>query len=218
MIVAIDGPSGTGKSTVAKKVAQQLGYIYFNTGAMYRSFALFIRSKNIAPDDVEKMKAECAHFAFDIQHEKGQERYVVNGHDVTEHLALEEISKTASILSAFQEIRSFLLPIQQQFGAKHNVVLEGRDIGTVVFPDAEVKIFLTASAEVRATRRYEQLKEKYPETPHDFEQILQEIQARDTRDTTRAHAPLKKAEDALLIDTSNMSIDEVVERILGCVK
>jgi len=214
MIVAIDGPSGTGKSTVAKRVTEALGFVYFNTGAMYRCLALFLSEQGIDIEDIDQVKKALSSFVFDIKKRDNDDRYLVNGEDVTEQLYQEKISRLASLISAHQEVRTHLLPVQRSFGESHDAVFEGRDIGTVVFPHAELKIFLTARPEVRAQRRTDQLVEKYPDVKHDYAKILEEIEARDERDTTRAVAPLKKADDATIVDTSDMSIDEVVSKIV----
>lgn len=217
MIIAIDGPSGTGKSTIAQLVAHRLGFVYFNTGAMYRSLAFYVSEKGVDPHDAEEVIVLLDTFVFDIRKTNGKECYFVNGRDVTEQLYQEQISFSASIISSLQEVRSHLLPIQRNFAASHDAVFEGRDIGTVVFPGADLKIFLTARPEVRADRRVKQLKEKYPDKKYDPVKVLEDIEERDVRDSTRAIAPLKAAEDAFVIDTSDMSIVQVVDKIIEMV-
>lgn len=209
MLVAIDGPSGTGKSTVAKAVAERLGFVYFNTGAMYRSLAVHIRKQDVDPHDGEGVQEAINSFAFTIR----DGRYFVGEEEVTESLSEPWVSEVSSIVSAYPFVRTHLLPIQRAFGEQNDAVFEGRDIGSIVFPKAEVKVFLTASAEERARRRLKELEQKFPDQEHEYETVLQEIIDRDERDKTRSIAPLIKGEDATLIDTTTLSLEEVVEAI-----
>jgi cytidylate kinase len=220
MIIAIDGPSGTGKSTVAKAVARRLGFVYFDTGAMYRSFAWKSLQEQIAPTDEAALRQLIERFQFDIQTDRmGEKHYLVNGVDVTNKIRAQEISNLSSQISIYPFVRQAMVKIQRKFGQKMNVVFEGRDMGTVVFPDAEVKIFLTARPQVRAERRYRELLVKFPDLAHTLseEQILREIEERDHKDSTRVISPLRQAKEAILIDTSDSKAEEVVDRILELV-
>lgn len=216
MIIAIDGPSGTGKSTIAKMLAAKLEFLYFDTGAMYRSFAYFLTKLHISFDDEVKVDKALEDFDFDIQKSQGEYIFLLGEEDVSQIIRQEKISKLASDIAKSANVRKKLLPIQRAFAHRADLVCEGRDIGTVVFPEAEVKIFLTASLEIRAQRRYCQLKEKFPEQTGilKLEKIYEEINARDHQDISRQAAPLKQANDALLIDTSQLAISEVVDAII----
>lgn len=217
MIIAIDGPSGTGKSTVAKGVARRLGYVYFDTGAMYRSFAWKALQEGISPTDEKALSRLIENFQFDIQTDRtGEKHYLVNGVDVTHKIRAQEISNLSSQISIYPFVRHAMVKIQRHFGRQGDVVFEGRDMGTVVFPDARLKIFLTARSEVRAQRRYQELLLKFPDLANTVteQQILREIEERDQKDSTRAISPLRQAKDATLIDTSDMSAEEVIEKIL----
>jgi cytidylate kinase len=217
MIIAIDGPSGTGKSTVAKAIAKRLGFTFFDTGAMYRSMAWWIAKLGISPEDESAIQKHLSSFAYEIRSDsEGARRYFVNGTEVTTEIRSQEISSFASKIAKYPEVRKFLVQIQRQFGASQDAVFEGRDMGTVVFPTADLKIFLTAKPEVRAERRYRELLAKFPElaTSLSREQILKEIKERDLSDTTRTVSPLKQASDAILIDTTDLSAVKVVEKIV----
>lgn len=217
MIIAIDGPSGTGKSTVAKGVAKRLGFTFFDTGAMYRSMAWWISKSGLSPEDESAIRLALPSFLYEIRSEAGgSRRYFVNGTEVTEAIRSQEISALASKIAKYPEVRKFLVKIQREFGASQNAVFEGRDMGTVVFPEADLKIFLTAKPEVRAERRYRELLAKFPElaTSLSEAQILKEIKERDFSDTTRTVSPLKQAPDALLIDTTDLAADAVMEKIV----
>jgi len=220
MIIVIDGPAGTGKSTVAKKIAERLGFTFFDTGAMYRSVAWFVLKEKIDPSDREKVRLLLPNFRYEIRTDaEGERRYFVCGTDVTREIREPQIASAASQVGTISEVREAMVEIQRKFGHECNAVFEGRDMGTVVFPDADLKVFLTARADVRARRRYDELLARFPDTAHSFEfgQILQEIQERDLTDSTRVISPLKQAPDARLVDTSDLSADEVVERILAWV-
>lgn len=216
MIITIDGPSGTGKSTVAKGVAKRLGFLFFDTGAMYRSLAWNILQAQVATQDEEAIRNIVDAFQFDIQTtQDGDKRYFVGGIDVTSQIRTQEISLLASHIATLPFVRKALVKIQRSFGHRANAVFEGRDMGTVVFPDAELKVFLTAKPEVRAKRRYRELLLKFPDLADSLsqEQILSEIEQRDHNDQTRAISPLRQAKDALLIDTSDLTADDVIDQI-----
>lgn len=217
MIIAIDGPSGTGKSTVAKAVARRLNFVYFDTGAMYRSFAWKSMQEQIAPTDEEGLHRLIEHFRFDIQTDRtGEKHYLVNDVDVTNKIRAQEISNLSSQISVYPFVRQAMVKIQRRFGHKKDVVFEGRDMGTVVFPEAELKIFLTARPQVRAERRYRELLMKFPDLANTLsqEQILREIEERDHKDSSRTISPLRQATDAILIDTSDLEAEEAVDRVL----
>ncbi|NPA16007.1 MAG: (d)CMP kinase [Deferribacteres bacterium] len=216
MIIAIDGPAGSGKSTVAKIIAQRLGFLYLDTGAIYRAVGYLALKKGIDLEDEKALVNLIRQMELTITPEKGHQKIAVNGEDITEKIRTEEIGMAASTVSKHPEVRKALLELQRDFGRRCNLVTEGRDTTTVVFPNAEVKIFLTASPEVRAERRLKELKEKGIEKS--YEEVLNAIIKRDRQDTERAVAPLKPAEDAVIIDTSGMSIEEVVEEILKIVE
>lgn len=214
--IAIDGPAGAGKSTIAKKVAKELkDYIYVDTGAMYRAIAYYLVTNQVNIENDEELSEACNKISIVIQYENDAQQVYLNGENVTPYLRTEETGNMASKSSAKAPVRAALLDIQRDLAKEYNVVMDGRDIGTNVLPKAELKIYLTASSKERANRRYKELVEK-GEAP-DFDKIESDIIERDNRDMNRAIAPLKQAEDAILIDSSNMSIDEVVERILKAV-
>ncbi len=221
MIIAIDGPSGTGKSTVAKCIAKKLGFTFFDTGAMYRAAAWWIRQEKIDPANREEIACRLPQFRYEIEvRPSGERRYLVGGEDVTEAIRSPSISSEASKIAAYPEVRQSMVEIQRNFGHRGNAVFEGRDMGTVVFPDADLKIFLTAKPRIRAQRRFDELLLKFPELSESlqFDQILREIEERDRNDSTRAVSPLKQAADAVLIDTSEQSINEVIAQILILVR
>ncbi len=209
--VAIDGPAGAGKSTIAKLVAKEKGYIYVDTGAMYRALAIHFLKKGIAPENTEKVIEACRDADVSIRYEDGAQQVYLNGENVTGMLRTEEVGNMASKTSAVPEVREKLLELQRTLAKENDVIMDGRDIGTNILPDADVKIYLTASVETRAKRRYDELKEKGKDC--DLDQIAQDIKERDERDMSRETAPLKKADDAILVDSSHMSIPEVVSEI-----
>ena len=211
--IAIDGPSGAGKSTIAKRVAKELSFIYVDTGAMYRAMALYVLEQNIDPQDQAKVAAVCPDIDVTILYEDGVQQVLLNGKNVSAEIRQEIVGNTASKISVIKEVREKLVALQRQLAAKENVVMDGRDIGTTILPNAEVKIFLTASAKTRASRRYLELTEKGEAC--DMDEILKDIIDRDERDMNRAVSPLKQAEDAVLVDSSEMGIEEVVESILS---
>lgn len=207
--IAIDGPAGAGKSTIAKMVSAKLGYIYVDTGALYRTAALYITENNIADEDVSQAleKADISLKFID-----GVQRVFLGGRDVSDLIRTPEISMAASRISAIPAVRAYLFETQKKIARENNVLMDGRDIGTVVLPDADVKIFLTASAEERANRRFRELSEK-PDCPS-YEDILKDIIQRDYQDMHRETAPLKQAEDAVLVDTTALSLEESANEIV----
>ncbi len=210
--IAIDGPAGAGKSTIAKAVAKELGFIYVDTGAMYRAMALYLIQKGISPQDTPGMEEACEQADISIVYQEGAQQVLLNGENVTGLLRQEEVGNMASVSSANAAIRKKLVQLQRQLAARENVVMDGRDIGTCVLPGADVKIYLTASAHTRALRRCRELEEKG--IPCVLEEIEADINDRDQRDMTREISPLKQAEDAALVDSSHMGIQEVKEEIL----
>ena len=209
--IAIDGPAGAGKSTIARRTAQELSFIYVDTGALYRALAVFLVDEGVSPEDTEKVKEAVKSVKVSIAYENGEQQVLVNGKNVTDRLRAESVGNMASTISAIPAVRVALLDLQRDLAKAHDVLMDGRDIGTNVLPDAELKIYLTASVETRAERRYRDLQEKGVEKA--LSEIRKEIEERDHRDMTRAIAPLKQAEDAVYLDTSHMNIDEVVEAI-----
>ena len=214
--IAIDGPAGAGKSSIAKVLAKRLNFIYVDTGALYRAVGYFVVSKGISTTDAEKV-CECLNL-IDVQlkYVDGQQRVFINGSDVTEHIRTAEISMAASNVSAIPKVREFLFDLQQNIAKTNNVVMDGRDIGTVVLPNADVKIFLTASAEERARRRHTELVEKGQNIS--FEDVLKDVKTRDHNDSTRAAAPLKQADDAILVDTTELDFEQSVEELYNIAK
>ena len=211
--IAIDGPAGAGKSTIAKLVAKEKGYIYVDTGAMYRGLAIHFLKKGIQPDEKEKIIDACKDAEVSIGYEDGAQQIYLNGENITSMLREEAVGNMASISSAVPEVRAKLLDLQRNLAKEKDVVMDGRDIGTHVLPNADVKIYLTASVDCRANRRFKELTEKG--IACDYDEIAKDIQERDTRDMNREIAPLKKADDAVLVDSSDMTIEEVVKAITG---
>lgn len=215
--IAIDGPAGAGKSTIARRLAAELGYCYVDTGAIYRTVAYFLDLWGVSPKDVDGVRRYIDELTVEITYdETGSQHMIMNGMDVTPDIRTQEISQKASLVSAHKEVRDMLLDMQRDVARKHNVIMDGRDIGTVVLPKADVKIFLTASSQVRAQRRYEELIAKRQKA--ELSQILKEIEQRDYQDTHREVAPLKKARDAVELDTSDLDIDGVIaamKKIIG---
>lgn len=214
--VAIDGPAGAGKSTIAKLVAKEKGYIYVDTGAMYRALAVHFLKHNITPEDSIEITRACESADVSICYENGIQQVYLKGENVTDVLRTEEVGNMASRTSAIPAVREKLLELQRTLARENDVIMDGRDIGTNILPDADVKIYLTASVETRARRRYDELTEKGEIC--DFNQIANDIRERDQRDMTRATAPLRKAEDAVLIDSSDLTIAEVVSQICSYCK
>ena len=214
--IAIDGPAGAGKSTIAKIVAKKKGYIYVDTGAMYRAMALFIIREGIKPEETDKIEEACDKADISIKYVDGEQVVTLNGESVNGLIRTEEVSNMASVTSVNAKVREKLVALQQKLGKETDVVMDGRDIGTVVLKDAPCKIYLTASDDVRAKRRYDELAAKGVETT--FEEVLADLNTRDYNDSHRKEAPLKQADDAILLDTSELSFEEAVESVIRLVK
>ena len=215
--IAIDGPAGAGKSSIAKALSKRLGYIYIDTGAMYRAVAIFFLENNVADGTDSRIESLLDKLEISIKYEDGAQKVILNGEDVTDKLRLEEIGKLASKFSAIGSVREKLVALQRKLAQKENVVMDGRDIGTVVLPNADLKIYLSASSKVRAKRRYLELLEK-GHTDLDINEIEDEIIKRDEADMNREISPLKQADDAYYLDSSDMTLEEVVSKILSMVK
>ncbi len=213
---AIDGPAGAGKSTIARIAAKELGFIYIDTGAMYRSIGLACLKSNIDVNDAEAVKSILPQTEISIVFKDGEQHILLNGKDVSDEIRTEKVSMSASSVSAIPAVRSFLLELQRSFAKENNVIMDGRDIGTVVLPDAQVKIFLTASPESRARRRTDQLAEKGIEA--DYKAVLEDIIKRDYNDTHRETAPLKAADDAVLVDTTELTLEQSIAAISQIIK
>ena len=213
--VAIDGPSGAGKSTIARMVAAELGYVYIDTGALYRSVGVAALKRGFDPANREQVEAMLPEIEVSLGFVDGIQHVYLNGEDVSEQIRLPEASMAASAVSALPAVRAFLFDLQREIAAKNNCIMDGRDIGTVVLPDADVKIFLTASPEVRARRRYDELLAKGNQV--EFEPLLQEIIQRDYNDSHRAAAPLKQAEDAVLLDCSDLNLEQVKAQVIDLI-
>lgn len=211
--IAIDGPAGAGKSTIAKKAAAKLGFIYVDTGAMYRAMALYFLRQNIGPEDEAGIVGALKDIDISIRYENGAQQVILNGENVSGLIRTEEVGNMASASSALAPVRQKLMELQRSLAASSNVIMDGRDIGTCVLPNAETKIYLTAGSRVRAERRYKELTEKGQMC--NLEEIEQDIIERDYRDMHRENAPLRQAEDAVLVDSSAMTIDEVVDVIIA---
>ena len=216
MKIAMDGPAGAGKSSIAKLVAKKLSFVYVDTGAMFRTVAYYFLSQGKDPSDAEMVTEECEKISISIEYKDGAQHIFLDGTDVSTEIRQEEVGKNASVVAKNQAVRNRLLALQRQMAEKQDVIMDGRDIGTVVLPDAQVKIYLTASASVRAERRYKELVEK-GETCN-LKKIEEDIIARDEQDMNREIAPLKQAEDAVLVDSSYMTIEEVVDKIIEIVE
>ena len=215
--VAIDGPSGAGKSTLARAVAERLGILYVDTGAIYRTIGLYVQRRGIDPKDTAAVLAALPDIRIGMDHDAdGMQRMLLNGEDVTADIRLPEISMYASAVSAIQGVRDFLMEMQRSLAREHSVIMDGRDIGTVVLPDADVKIFLYADVKVRAGRRALELEQRG--TPKPYEEVLREMEERDYNDTHRAAAPLRAADDAIMIDTSDMDFDASRELLLDVIR
>lgn len=214
--LAIDGPAGAGKSTIAKRIAKQLGFIYVDTGAMYRAMALFFIRNQIQPTQTDKIEDACKDVNVSIEYKEGEQLVILNGENVNALIRTEEVGKMASATSVNKAVRLKLVELQQELAKRESVVMDGRDIGTYVLPNADLKIYLTAGSGERAKRRWLELKEKGVQA--NIDDIEKDIIERDNRDMTREFAPLKQAEDAIYLDTSEMSIDEVVNTIVDLCK
>ena len=211
--IAIDGPAGAGKSTVAQKVAKELSFVYVDTGAMYRAMALYLLRKGVNREDPDEIGEACQNAEISIEYQNGEQIVLLDGENVNAHLRTEEVSAMASVSSAVPRVREKLLDLQRKLARTMSVVMDGRDIGTTILPDADVKIYLTASSLTRARRRYLEYQEKGE--PCDLAEIQKTIEERDQRDMTREISPLCQAEDAVLVDSSELTIDETVEKILS---
>ncbi len=214
--IAIDGPAGAGKSTIARRIASQLGWLYVDTGALYRAVGLSGLRRGVDTASREAILPLLPQIKVELCYRDGEQRVLLDGEDVSEAIRENPASMAASNVSAMQEVRDYLFDLQQQIAREHNVVMDGRDIGTVVLPQAQVKIFLTAAPEERARRRQRQLAEKGIQV--DFDQLLEEVKQRDWQDSHRDAAPLRQAEDAILCDTTHLDLDQSVDQILQIVK
>ena len=217
--IAIDGPGGAGKSTISKAVAAKLGIIYVDTGALYRTIGYYAREKGLSVEDAkvsEKITPLLSEIAIEVKYIDGAQHVILNGQDLGDKIRQPDISMYASAVSSVPSVRAFLLETQKELARKKSVIMDGRDIGTVILPDADVKIFLTASSEARATRRYRELVEKGADVK--YEDVLNEMNARDLADSTRSSAPLKAADDAVIFDNSDYDLDGSVEYILNLIE
>ena len=210
--IAIDGPAGAGKSTIARRVARELSFIYVDTGAMYRAMALYLLRRKVNRDDTEQIGNICQDAEISIEYQNGEQIVLLNDENVNSYLRTEEVGNMASVSSAVPRVREKLLSLQRKLAKDMSVVMDGRDIGTTILPDADVKIYLTASSLTRAKRRYLELQEKG--TVCNLDDIQKDIEERDQRDMSREISPLRQAEDAVLVDSSNLTIQQVVDRIL----
>ena len=210
--IAIDGPAGAGKSTIARRVAKELSFIYVDTGAMYRAMALYLLRKEVNRDDTEQIGNICQDAEISIEYQNGEQIVLLNDENVNSYLRTEEVGNMASVSSAVPRVREKLLSLQRKLARDMSVVMDGRDIGTTILPDADVKIYLTASSLTRAKRRYLELQEKG--TVCNLDEIQKDIEERDQRDMNREISPLRQAEDAVLVDSSDLTIQQVVDRIL----
>lgn len=210
--IAIDGPAGAGKSTIARRVAKELSFIYVDTGAMYRAMALYLLRKEVNKDDTEQIGNICQDAEISIEYQNGEQIVLLNDENVNSYLRTEEVGNMASVSSAVPRVREKLLSLQRKLARDMSVVMDGRDIGTTILPDADVKIYLTASSLTRARRRYLELQEKG--TVCNLDEIQKDIEERDQRDMNREISPLRQAEDAVLVDSSDLTIQQVVDRIL----
>lgn len=215
--VAIDGPGGAGKSTAAKLVAKETGFHYVDTGAMYRSLGIWLCRAGVDVDDIETVAKLLPTLSVDVFYDEVSQHVTVNGEDMTPYIRTQEAGDAASRVSVHPEVRAFLLDLQKGLGKRYNVIMDGRDIGTCILPNADLKVFITAAPEERGRRRYAELLEK-GDTSKSLEQIIEEIKERDYRDTHREAAPLRQAEDARFLDTTNMTLDEVKDTILGWIR
>ena len=214
--IALDGPGGAGKSTVAKRVAARKGIIYVDTGAMYRRIALFMLRNDVDVSDINAVQPLLSKVDIQIRFEDGTQKIILNGEDVSTRIRENRVSLAASTVSRHKEVRSFLLDTQRNLAKQNSVIMDGRDIGTVVLPDAQVKIYLTADVEERAKRRFKELQEKGQEVS--FDELLDEIKLRDYQDMNRDVAPLRQADDAVLLDTTDLDFDQVVEKVLEIIR
>jgi CMP/dCMP kinase len=213
MIIVIDGPSGSGKSTMAKMLAKKLMMVYFDTGAMYRAVCWLLIENKINLEDEKSIKKSLSELNLEVVTNGDTQNFFVNGIDVTEKIRREEVTKNVSKIAAYPYVREHLVKIQREFGRNKNAIFEGRDMGTVVFPNADLKFFFRADPNIRAHRRYLELLKMYPDQKFDEKQILTDISKRDNYDSQREHSPLRKADDAIEINTSNLSQEQVLEKM-----
>lgn len=216
MNVAIDGPAGAGKSTIARAAAKKLGFIYVDTGALYRAVGVYSLRNGLDTENPETVEGTLPHIQVELQFQDGVQHVLLNGEDVSEEIRTPKASMAASAVSAVPAVRQFLFDLQREIAAKNDCIMDGRDIGTVVLPQAEVKIFLTASPETRAMRRFKELQEKG--APDTYEAVLADLKQRDYNDSHRAVAPLKPAEDSVLVDTSALTLPQSVEKVIEVIK
>ncbi len=214
--IAIDGPAGAGKSTIAKAAAKALSFIYVDTGALYRTVGLYMLRNGVSPDNTKTVEKSLDGLNVEMKYIGGEQRVILNGEDVSGEIRTEAVSMAASKVSAIPAVRSFLFDLQRDIAKKNDVIMDGRDIGTVVLPDAKVKIFLTASAKVRAERRYKELIEKGEKA--DFDSVLKDIEQRDYNDSHREIAPLKPAEGSTTVDTSDLSLNDSINLLISTIK
>lgn len=214
--IAIDGPSGAGKSTLSRKLAKSLGFLYVDTGALYRAVGLYMYENGILPDDESSVVKALDNVKVELKYADGEQAVILNGKNVSDDIRKHEISEYASKVSALPEVRKFLFNTQRSIAKHNNVIMDGRDIGTVVLSDAQIKIYLTATAEDRAKRRFDELRERGQDV--NFEQIYNDVIERDERDINREIAPLKQAEDAVLVDTTGFSFDESYNKLISIIK
>lgn len=215
--MAVDGPSGSGKSTLARAAAKKLKFIYVDTGAIYRTVGLHALRRDVPPRDAAAVSALLPEIGITLTYDEGGlQRMLLNGEDVTDLIRTQEVSMAASAVSTHPAVRSFLLDMQRDMAKKHSVIMDGRDIGTVVLPNADVKIFLTAGSEVRARRRWLELQQRG--TPEDFDQILRQTRERDAQDASRAVAPLRPAEDAVTLDTTELDLEQSLKRVIEIIR
>ena len=213
--IALDGPGGAGKSSIAKQVAKLKGIVYVDTGAMYRAIALYMLRNNVDIHNEEKVVAELVNVDIKLEYRDGAQCVILNGEDVSTAIRQNEVSMAASVTSAYKQVRAFLMDTQRNVAKTTSVIMDGRDIGTVVLPDAQVKIFLSADSRVRAQRRWLELQAKGDNTP--FEEVLADIEKRDWQDINRKEAPLRQAEDAILLDTSDLDLEQAVQAVLDLI-
>lgn len=216
MNVAIDGPAGAGKSTIARAAAKKLGFIYVDTGALYRAVGVYSLRNGLDTENPETVEGTLPHIQVELQFQDGVQHVLLNGEDVSEEIRTPQASMAASAVSAVPAVRRFLFDLQREIAAKNDCIMDGRDIGTVVLPQAEVKIFLTASPETRAMRRFKELQEKG--APDTYEAVLADLKQRDYNDSHRAVAPLKPAEDSVFVDTSALTLPQSVEKVIEVIK
>lgn len=214
--IAIDGPGGAGKSTIAKAVAARLGIVYVDTGALYRTIGYYVRSANVDPHDAEGVSACLPNIKIEVKYEGGVQHVYLNGEDLGDAIRTPEMSMYASAVSAIGAVRAFLLETQKEIARKNSVIMDGRDIGTVILPNADVKIFMTASAECRAKRRFDELRAKGINAK--YEDVLAEMNERDKNDSTRDIAPTMAAEDSVILDTSEMNLEQSIDAVIRIVK